>query len=115
MNKDNDYIPVDSILEIQNNLKMDLLDKRYIDKNGNRFVVRFGKESRKLEILRIVSKSDIVSDSTPTNQIFSKQFGEEEDSMNISEIDSETNKDTRNQLREAEISSERYERFFWRY
>lgn len=71
MNKENEYTPIDSILEIQNNLRMDLLDKRYIDKNGNKFVVRLGKESRKLEVLLVKSKADISSNpsSNPQKQI----------------------------------------------
>ncbi|HMV41073.1 MAG TPA: hypothetical protein PK079_08195 [Leptospiraceae bacterium] len=61
MNKDNEYIKVESISEIQNNLKVDLLNKKFQDKDGNRFVVRFGNESRKLEILRIITKSELES------------------------------------------------------
>lgn len=62
MNKDNEYIRIDSIAEIQNNLKVDLLNKKFIDKDGNKFVVRFGNESRKLEILRIKTKTELESE-----------------------------------------------------
>lgn len=59
MSKDSEYIQIDSIQDIQKSLRIDLLNKRYIDKDGNRFVVRFGKESRKPEIFRVQSKSDL--------------------------------------------------------
>lgn len=102
MNKDNDYIRIDSILEIQKNLRMDLLNKRYVDKDGNRFVVRFGRESRKLEIFRVKSKLDITTDTNSLNPL--KQFGDEEDSVSSAEIFSEGEKDqtVKDQIREAD-------------
>lgn len=99
MNKGSDYIPIDSILEIQHNLKMDMLNKRYIDKDGNRFVVRFGKESRKLEILRVKTKSNLGEDLT---HHASKQFGEEEEGRDYEKESDEAARKARDQIREAD-------------
>ncbi len=106
MNKDTDYTPIDSILEIQNNLKMDLLDKRFIDKNGNKFVVRFGKESRKLEVLLVKSKSDIAE----TNTANPLKHSNEEDYSNDSFDEVEKYREARGKIREAD-KKELQERF----
>lgn len=49
-----DYIIVNSIDEIDpNKLSLAQLGTKYLDRNGNRYAVRFNKESRKAEIIRI--------------------------------------------------------------
>ncbi|PJZ26938.1 hypothetical protein CH352_02930 [Leptospira hartskeerlii] len=49
-----DYIIVNSIDEIDpNKLSLAQLGTKYLDRNGNRFAVRFNKDSRKAEIIRI--------------------------------------------------------------
>lgn len=99
MNKDTEYTPIDSILEIQNNLRMDLLDKRFIDKNGNKFVVRFGKESRKLEVLLVKSKSEISPDLHNSNPLKHSTDEEKKDSS-YDEI--QKYRDARDKVREAD-------------
>ena len=44
---------------------MDLMNKKYKDREGNKYVVRFIKESRKLEIFKLQTKSEIVKTVIP--------------------------------------------------
>nr|MBP9887425.1 hypothetical protein [Leptospiraceae bacterium] len=108
MSKDNEYIPIESIKEIQNNLRIDQLDKRYIDKDGNRFVIRFGKESRKPEIFRVQSKSDLQVDSSHTKLSTSNFSAPEEADLSDLFMDEEMDKKHKQQIRDsdkAEINS----------
>lgn len=64
----NDYIIVNSIDEIDpNKLSLAQLGTKYLDRNGNRYAVRFNKESRKAEIIRITLQkvSEIATHSKP--------------------------------------------------
>ena len=108
MSKDNEYIPIESIKEIQNNLRIDQLDKRYIDKDGNRFVIRFGKESRKPEIFRVQSKSDLQVDSSHNKLSTSNFSAPEEADLSDLFMDEEMDKKHKQQIRDsdkAEINS----------
>lgn len=50
-----EYIQVDSIHDIDpNKLSLSYVGKKFIDKENNRFSIRFNKETRKMEIVRLV-------------------------------------------------------------
>jgi hypothetical protein len=54
-----DYIRVDSIEEIDpNKLSVSYVGKKFIDKNNNRFSIRFNKLTRKMEVVKILIKSN---------------------------------------------------------
>lgn len=53
---DSDYIPIESLEDIDV-LKLSVrdLDKRYIDRSGNRYALRFNMKTRRPEVVQIVS------------------------------------------------------------
>lgn len=59
MNQSNtDYIKVDSIDEIDpNKLSLSFVGKKFIDRDNNRFSIRFNRETRKMEVVKIMIKS----------------------------------------------------------
>ncbi|TGL63468.1 LIC_10450 family protein [Leptospira sarikeiensis] len=60
-----DYIIVNSIDEIDpNKLSLTQLGTKYLDRNGNRYAVRFNKESRKAEIIRITLQKASEAEAT---------------------------------------------------
>lgn len=61
MEQNSEYIRIDSLAELEKNLKVDKINKKFIDKYGNRYAVKIGKESKQLEIVRIVLKSELNS------------------------------------------------------
>ncbi len=51
-----EYIKVDSIADIDpNKLSLSYVGKKFIDKNNNRFSIRFNRETRKMEIVRLAT------------------------------------------------------------
>ncbi|TGK01245.1 hypothetical protein EHQ53_08960 [Leptospira langatensis] len=72
-----DYIIVNSIDEIDpNKLSLSQLGTKYLDRNGNRYAVRFNKETRKAEIIRITLQkaSDAASSKPRTGKLNSKSY-----------------------------------------
>lgn len=58
MSNNSDYIRVDSITDIDpNKLTLSYVGKKFIDKDNNRFSIRFNRESRKMEIVKIIIRS----------------------------------------------------------
>lgn len=58
MSSNSDYIKVGSISEIDpNKLTLSYVGKKFIDKDNNRFSIRFNKETRKMEIVKIIIRS----------------------------------------------------------
>ncbi|PJZ69781.1 hypothetical protein CH373_10895 [Leptospira perolatii] len=63
--KEPEYILVDSIKEIDpNRISLAQLGNKYMDRQGNRFAVRFNKEKRKAELVRITLQK--ISDALPS-------------------------------------------------
>ncbi|WCL49310.1 LIC_10450 family protein [Leptospira sp. GIMC2001] len=53
-----DYIRVNSINEIDpNKLSLSFVGKKFIDKDNNRFSIRFNRETRKMEVVKIMIRS----------------------------------------------------------
>ncbi|MDV6234343.1 hypothetical protein CH379_001695 [Leptospira ellisii] len=58
IHKRSEYIVVDSISSVDPNaLSLDQLDQKFIDKQGNRFGLRFNRTTRRAEIVRITLES----------------------------------------------------------
>lgn len=59
------YIPIDSIEDLDlSKLSIGQLNNKYIDKDNNRYALKFNKENRKIEVVRIQMKSS----GTPTSE-----------------------------------------------
>ncbi|TGK12869.1 hypothetical protein EHO60_03050 [Leptospira fletcheri] len=72
--QESQYIVVNSIGEIDpNKLSVSQLGVKYIDRFGNRYAVRFNKESRKAELVRIALQK--ASDALPYQKPRAKQPG----------------------------------------
>ncbi|TGK07569.1 hypothetical protein EHO59_05560 [Leptospira semungkisensis] len=72
-----DYIIVNSIDEIDpNKLSLSQLGTKYLDRNGNRYAVRFNKDTRKAEIIRITLQkaSEAASSKPRAGKLNSKSY-----------------------------------------
>ena len=54
-----EYININSIDELKKKLNMSFMNKKFKDNDGNKYVVRFVKENRKLEIFKLQTKSEL--------------------------------------------------------
>jgi hypothetical protein len=69
------YIKIDSISEIDpNKMSISQINQRFIDKDNNRYALRFNKESRRMEIIQITTHqgveivNQVENTSIPTSQ-----------------------------------------------
>jgi hypothetical protein len=58
-----DYIPIHSKADLEKNLRGYHIGKKFIDDNGNIFTVRLNTDTRSLEIVKIVLKTDILKEN----------------------------------------------------
>jgi hypothetical protein len=58
-----EYIYIETIDDLKKKLDMSMMNKKFKDSIGNKYIVRFIKENRKLEILKLQTKSEISPDS----------------------------------------------------
>lgn len=54
-----EYIKINSLDELKKKLNMSFMNKKFKDNDGNKYVVRFVKENRKLEIFKLQTKSEL--------------------------------------------------------
>jgi hypothetical protein len=68
-----DYIPIRSKQDLESSLKGYHLGKKFIDENGNIYTVKFNRNARRLDVVRVVLRSELMGESlAETNQLRQK-------------------------------------------
>ena len=70
-----DYIPIRSKQDLESSLKGYHLGKKFIDENGNIYTVKFNKDTRGLDVIRVVLRSELMGENvSETNRLRQKNF-----------------------------------------
>ncbi len=114
-----DYISINSIEELKKKLNMNFMNKKFKDREGNKYVVRFVKDTRKLEIFRLHTKSELQKNSSLTKKTFEQNeqsfesetdFEDEEFLESIKQSKSEV-KEVESKFEEEKSNPLKFEKF----
>lgn len=65
-----DFLFINSLDELKKKLNMNFMNKKFKDSEGNKYIVRFVKETRKLEIFRLQTKAELEKNPIEKKEVF---------------------------------------------